>query len=160
VDFLRFDAAGGPLLAPLGDLDEVLMPARLEALPGGPPFLCGLLNLRGEAVAVLSLAERLGQGPWDGVWRPGGRILRCACRGRPLGLVVDGVSGIVTLATWDRRESARPGSGPAFLGALWMVGGHLVQELCVDALLDDTELARLPGAPAAGTPGPSPRLPG
>lgn len=160
MDFLRFDAAGGPFLAPLGDLDEVLMPARLEPLPGGPAFLCGLLNLRGEAVAVLSLAERLGRGAWDGRWQSSGRILRCACRGRPLGLVVDAVSGIVTLAAEDRRESARPRNGPAFLGALWMVDGHLMQELHVDALLDDTELARLPGAVSDHGAHPTPRLPG
>jgi len=150
MEVLLFTAAGEPFLTRLGDLDEILMPARLRLLSATPRFIAGVLNLRGQTLPVLALAERLGGShPTD--WRRGSRILRFTAAGHPLGLIVDSVAGIRTLGDDQRRPSmlgGRVGGG----ADLWLIDGVLTQEIRVSDLLAPAELALLrdlaPGAPA------------
>jgi purine-binding chemotaxis protein CheW len=151
MEALIFTAAGGPYLAPLTDLDEVLMPARLRPLARAPGFLVGVLDLRGGSLPVLDLAERLGQagapdqarsGPAG--WRPGNRILRFQAGGLALGAIVETVTGIRTLAAAQRRESVvRDAADAGFLGDLWPVDGRLTQAIRLAQLLAPAELALL-----------------
>ncbi|AUB82725.1 chemotaxis protein CheW [Candidatus Thiodictyon syntrophicum] len=149
MEALLFTAAGGRFLTRLAALDEILMPVRLSPLPGAPGFITGVLNLRGEVLPVLALAERLG-GVHPAGWQRGNRILRFAAAGHPLGLIVDTVAGIRTLGDDQRR--------PPILGArvggctdLWLIEGVMTQEICLSELLAPTQLGLLrdlaPGAP-------------
>jgi chemotaxis signal transduction protein len=155
VEALLFTAAGGQYLAPLSDLDEVLMPARLRPLAQAPAFLTGVLDLRGATLPVLDLAERLGraqmapaaiQGPAWRRWQRGNRILCFSTGGVSLGAIVESVTGIRTLSADARREPVLTAAGaPAFLGDLWPVDGRLTQELRLSCLLEPAELALLRG---------------
>ncbi|MBV5274701.1 MAG: chemotaxis protein CheW [Lamprocystis purpurea] len=154
MEALLFTAGGGPYLAPLSDLDEVLMPARLRPLAQAPVFLAGL-DLRGATLPVLDLAERLGragpapaasQGPAGRRWQRGNRILCFSAAGVSLGAIVESVTGIRTLSADARREPVLTAAGaPAFLGDLWPVDGRLTQELRLSCLLEPAELALLQG---------------
>ena len=142
MEALLFAANGGRFLTRLAALDEILMPARLSPLPGAPGFIAGLLNLRGEALPVLTLAERLG-GIRPSGWRHGNRILRFAAAGHPLGLIVDTVAGIRTLGDEQRRPpilSERSGGGCT---DLWLIDGAMIQEICLPDLLTPAELGLL-----------------
>ncbi|WP_020508112.1 chemotaxis protein CheW [Lamprocystis purpurea] len=155
MEALLFTAGGGPYLAPLSDLDEVLMPARLRPLAQAPVFLAGVLDLRGATLPVLDLAERLGragpapaasQGPAGRRWQRGNRILCFSAAGVSLGAIVESVTGIRTLSADARREPVLTAAGaPAFLGDLWPVDGRLTQELRLSCLLEPAELALLQG---------------
>ncbi len=158
MEALLFTGGGGQYLAPLADLDEVLMPARLRPLAQAPRFLVGVLDLRGATLPVLDLAERLGrpgpapavnQGPDCRRWQRGNRILRCSAAGVSLGVIVESVTGIRTLSADACREPVLAAAGvPAFLGNLWPVDGRLTQELRLACLLEPAELALLRGTAA------------
>lgn len=156
MEALLFTAGGGQYLAPLSDLDEVLMPARLRPLAQAPVFLTGVLDLRGATLPVLDLAERLGRGPVPAAgqrstgrrWQRGNRILCFSAAGVALGAIVESVTGIRTLSAGARREPILTAAGaPAFLGDLWPVDGRLTQELRLSCLLEPAERALLQGTP-------------
>ena len=65
-------------------------------LPGAPPFVRGLINMRGTIVTVLDLGARLD--PTSGPTRRGS-ILLVRHRDRVVGLVVDQVSDVRVLST-------------------------------------------------------------
>jgi chemotaxis signal transduction protein len=58
---LRMSAGDQEFALPLDSVREVLLQPALRPLPGGPPFLCTYVELRGAAICVLDVARRLGQ---------------------------------------------------------------------------------------------------
>lgn len=157
MDALLFSAGGLALLTPLADLDEVLMPVRLQPLAGAPPYLAGVFNLRGATVPVLDLAPRLGRPVAGGArqWRRGNRILRFGAAGVTLGVIVAAVGGIRRLRPADRHAPVlAAGAAPPCLGDLWLLDGQLTQAIDLTRLLTPAELAGL-----AGVSAPPPALP-
>lgn len=146
MESLLFTAAGGRFLSRLNQLNEVLMPARLDPLPGGPGFLAGLLNLRGGILPVITLAERLGQSQCGPLKRTA-RILHTDCSGHPIGVLVDSVAGIQVLVQTQRRDPLGGEDSAPFMGDLWLIDGHLIQEIHLPALLRGNELSQLTKAP-------------
>jgi purine-binding chemotaxis protein CheW len=45
--------------APIGDIREVLDTAEITPVPDSPPFVLGMMNLRGKVVPVIDLEKRL-----------------------------------------------------------------------------------------------------
>jgi purine-binding chemotaxis protein CheW len=77
---------------PLTAVVEVIRMVALAAPPEGSPGLTGVLDLRGSAVPVVDVADRLGLTPQAAVLDR--RIVVTADPGGRVGLVVDGVDGI------------------------------------------------------------------
>ncbi len=141
MEALFFSVGGSLYLAPLVSLAEVLMPATLRRVPGAPAFLLGLLNLRGAALPVVDLRERLGLAPRTG-FEHGNRILRVVVDGHDLGVVVDSVERIAMLDAALRHDQVlAAGERPDCHGPMWQIDGALVQELQLDAVLDADALA-------------------
>jgi purine-binding chemotaxis protein CheW len=69
------------------------------ALPNSPPFIRGVINLRGTIVPVIDLRMRFGQGLTEPT--PGHVVVIVAIGGTQSGLLVDGVSDIVTVHIKD-----------------------------------------------------------
>lgn len=93
---------------PLEQLKEVSRLTRLRRIPGAPPGVAGLVNLRGEIVCALDAREILGLSGGDTA-QPGFFL---ALRGftDPLGLLVDSIADIYAIdpgeiepppATWS-----------------------------------------------------------
>lgn len=61
MEMLLFEIAGDTYGVQLNDVDEVLHMPALRSIPSAPPFLAGVLNLRGDLVPVIDVLERLGQ---------------------------------------------------------------------------------------------------
>lgn len=58
---LRLSVAGEDLLVPIDAVHEILEVGRLTRVPQSPPFLRGVMNLRGAVVPVVDLAARFGR---------------------------------------------------------------------------------------------------
>ena len=90
-------AAGDRLAAlPIQSFREVVPLPPITELPGTPPTVCGLINIRGRIHTLISLAECLGMPD-----HPAGDEAQVAVlerSGRFLGLLVDGVRGVVSRA--------------------------------------------------------------
>ncbi|MGB5733729.1 MAG: chemotaxis protein CheW [Thiohalocapsa sp.] len=151
-EVLLFECAGGRYLARLDAVAEVLMPALLRSIPGSPPALLGVLNLRGDMLPVVDLGEQLsaGQGVGShrtgsaGAWHRRDRILRIETDGQALGIAVDAVHGIRTLGPEQRRQRILNDDASAgLLGDLWQIGGETLQEIHLNALLNRETLAKL-----------------
>jgi purine-binding chemotaxis protein CheW len=83
---LVFSAAGRTCACELSVVREIIPHRKTTRLPGTPPFVVGLINLRGSIVTVLDLGVRLGGGPVD-VDR--GSIVLVESGPRVVGLAVD-----------------------------------------------------------------------
>nr|WP_240905833.1 chemotaxis protein CheW [Thiorhodococcus mannitoliphagus] len=144
---MLFETAGTSYLTRLDALDEVLMPVELERLAGAPPFLRGVMSLRGEVLPVIALGERLGAGD-PGPWRRSSRILKVRVGQRPLGFIIDAIGRIQALdAGAVQAPILAETTDNRFLGPLWRIDGHLVQEIRLDAVLDDEALLQLHAHP-------------
>lgn len=105
---LCFHVAGQDFGVPIGAVKETIPERPLTRLFLVPPFVAGLINLRGEVVAVLDLATLLGlDRAVDGGRRapknivilrasllPGVRDARHAANRPAAGLFVDGLDGV------------------------------------------------------------------
>jgi len=95
----------GEFAIPVEDVTEVLSMVELTALPESPPWLVGMVNLRGDVVPVVDLRVRLGipAEPF-GLSTP---LIVVAAAGRRIALVSDGVTEVLAV----RPEDVLPPDG-------------------------------------------------
>jgi len=144
LDLFTFSVGAHRYAVDVRRVDEVLAPAEVTPLAGAAPPLEGLLSLRGAEVPVVDLRLCLPAG----TPAPGSeaRMLLCWLGKRRVALRVDGVGGVLRVAT--ARLQAAPGGPlvPPAVVALAVEGGT------VHFLLDVVELLRRQ-SPEAGAPG-------
>ncbi|MEH3147361.1 MAG: chemotaxis protein CheW [Methylobacterium frigidaeris] len=130
---------------PAGCVREVLRPPVLTRLPGAPPALAGLANLRGEPLPVLDLRHLLR--PDHGSVPARGRVIVVEA-GDPVGFAVDRVLGLADAAGLD---PAGEEDGPAAAGRLPGSGTPLLDPgRVVAAAVRRTRPSRTPVAAPAG----------
>jgi purine-binding chemotaxis protein CheW len=112
---------------------EVAEAARLTPVPGAPPEVLGVHNLRGQVIPVIALAALLGLGQEDPA-----RIVVVELGDRRAGLAVDAVLDVVELP-----PASEPSQSPYLSGAT-LVDGTLVGLLDVDAVLAPLAPAEAP----------------
>lgn len=107
--YVCFRLGGQEFAIPIGDVKETIRPRPVTPVFHTPDFVLGLVNLRGEVVAVLDVARILGLGPTD--IGSESRIV-VVKRGPKAGIVVDALSEVRTIdpeeirpppATLDRQ---------------------------------------------------------
>lgn len=92
------------LVAPLGEVTEILMPPTLTRLPRVQPWVRGVANVRGRLLPVIGLAAYLG-GRASASWRTQ-RVLVVEAEPFYCGLIVDEVFGLKHFTTEARRTDA------------------------------------------------------
>ncbi|MEO8577323.1 MAG: chemotaxis protein CheW [Gemmatimonadales bacterium] len=100
---LVFAIAGRTRCAELGDVREIVPIMATTRLPGAPPYVRGLINLRGSLVTVMDAALCLYGVPADGA---NASILLVERRGRLAGVIVDNVFDIQALPVVDVEGGA------------------------------------------------------
>jgi purine-binding chemotaxis protein CheW len=75
---------------------EVLRPREICPLPKAPPFIEGVIHLRGRIVALMDLGKRLH--PDHTETDPNPRIIVCKANGFIIGLKVNGLKEIIALS--------------------------------------------------------------
>ena len=107
--FVLFTVGGMVLALPLDGVLEILRPPALVPIPLGPPSLEGLARRRGAVLPVIGLRRVLGLGAVEGEERRAARLLIVSHNGQPVGLLVDGVSG---LSSVEEDRIADAGTAP------------------------------------------------
>jgi len=158
---LCFSLAGEAYAIPILKVREIQAGAVVTRIPKSPPYMPGVINLRGAIVPILELRQRfsLGAAPED--TRP--VIVIVEVQGRTLGIRVDAVSDVLDLdpsaikpapelgaqTQLGREFIAGLASQPGVPGAEAQEGeGAMLILLDLDRLLSDGELHSIDSATA------------
>jgi len=125
---------------------EVLPPQAPTRVPGAPPAVAGLINVRGVLVPLFDGRRALGQSPTSD-----GAIILVEVAERTVGFAVDEVVDLITLSggEWAER-SELPGVDPRVVKGVGRRDGRGFPVLDIDALvlplLDAETLKRASGS--------------
>jgi purine-binding chemotaxis protein CheW len=150
---LCFALAGEAYALPILKVREIQAQATITRIPKAPPYMPGVINLRGAIVPILNLRHRftLGEPPED--IRP--VIVIVEVQGRTLGIQVDAVSDVIDLEASAIRPAPELGTqsalGREFIAGLATLPGadssdSMLILLDLDRLLSDGELSALDSA--------------
>ena len=147
--YLAFSLGGETFAMDIRSIREVIQFGGITEVPLMPPFIRGVINLRGSVVPVIDLQARLGKPPAV----PGKKtciVIFHALRDGErveLGLLVDAVSAVVEIAA--QQIEAPPAFGNAvrreFILGLGKVAGRFVIILDPEKALDVDDMAELVG---------------
>jgi purine-binding chemotaxis protein CheW len=109
--FVTFTVAGQLFGVPVIQVQDILIPEDIAPVPGGPPEVRGLINLRGRIVTVIDLRRHLSLPRSEAGGR--GMCVTVESRGESYTLFVDSVGDVITLPRGLREGN------PATLDAVW-----------------------------------------
>lgn len=126
-------------------IKEIIRPQRLTPVPKAPPFIEGVINLRGAVVPVVDLRKRFGQ-PAAGSERRT-RILICALTGKVIGLMVDEVAEVRRYTRQEIQPSPQflRGRGSEFFLGVCRRDDQLVMLIDLEKILSSGERIDLEG---------------
>ena len=116
-------------------VDEINRHVDVTPVPHAPPFVCGVLNLRGEVVTVVDLRMILGLPPLEAGKTTRTVIVRS--KGEQIGLRVDRIADVAR-AQSDELDPVPPnlgGAGERFFKGVYKLDGELLVVLDVEAAL-------------------------
>jgi purine-binding chemotaxis protein CheW len=104
-------------------------------LPEAPPYMTGVVNLRGTVLPIIDLAARLGLPTSEPSDRHAIMVARCG--GRTVGLLVEAVSEIVQMddAALQQTPEMGQGEGAGLIAGIFAVDGGMISLLELDSLL-------------------------
>ncbi len=119
---------------------EIIRPQKLTPLPKAPPFIEGVINLRGTVIPVVDLRKRF-EMEQRGESAPT-RLLIVRIGGQSVGLVVDEVTEVISVSVKDIKPppSVAEGMSADFLIGVCLSGDMLVMLLNIDMLLTSSEV--------------------
>jgi purine-binding chemotaxis protein CheW len=139
-DLLIFNLAGQQYALPVRHVREVVPRASVTQLPGAPKALVGMLRLRGALLPVVDLRTNLGLPAASP--RIGQCIIVTRAAQAGVGLLVDGVEGLVADAPMEPDATARRGAGQ-LVRHVQEADGRVVTILDVDAAVGRSVTAYL-----------------
>lgn len=145
--YLAFGLGGEAFAMEIGYVKEVIQYGELTEVPLMPPFLRGVINLRGAMVPVIDLSVRLSRAPTQIARRSCVVILEVPRAEGPavVGVIVENVSEVLELAASDidPAPSFAQGARSEFLRGVGRVGERFVMLLDVRYVLSLDELSAL-----------------
>jgi purine-binding chemotaxis protein CheW len=138
IEFIAFRLGAQEFCVDIMSVREIRGWTPATALPHAPPYVRGVINLRGAVLPIVDLAERLGFPPAEGGAR---QVIIVTQIGRQLvGLLVDAVSDILTLpadaiqATPDvAADTVR-----TFIHGILALDGRMIGLIKLDSVLPET----------------------
>ena len=116
---------------------EVLRPVPVTPLPSAPPFVEGIIELRGRFLPVIDLRKRFG-----GEERAAGKYVVAPMGATSVALVVDEVMGVERIPTDQIQAPPALASGrvaPAFVSGIVKWNERVFMLLDIDAVLSAAE---------------------
>jgi len=141
LELLTFRLADQDYALPIMAVREIRGWTRTTTLPHAPPYMCGVINLRGTVLPVMDLAERLGLPPQEKSDR---NVIIVVKQGETMtGLLVNAVSDIVALTEDDLQPppDMTPGGIPGVVSALTLLDDRMIRVLDLSATVTKPEVA-------------------
>jgi purine-binding chemotaxis protein CheW len=122
---------------------EIIRPQKLTALPKAPPFVEGVINLRGTVIPVMDLRQRFALPARSN--RQGSKLLIVAAFRCMIGLVVDEVTEVVTVPAQDIKPPPEMimGVGSEYLIGVCLVRDSMIMLLNIDKIFSNAEVTAL-----------------
>lgn len=148
VQLLAFELSARRLALPVELLDTIVWAVAITPLPHAPPFVEGVINVRGRVIPVIDLRRRFGLPSVPLSLEH--RFVVARCGPRSLALRVDRVESVVSVrpGAIELAERVVPGARHASGVVRLSDGVIVIQDL--QALLSSEEETRLDLALAAG----------
>lgn len=121
-------------------VDSITKLQRITRVPGAPFYMQGVMNLRGEVVAVMSLRKKMGLEP--DVFTNGTRIIMLRLDAQDeVGVIVDEVKEVVTLSEDDVENLFHDGKDEkrSYISAIGKHGGGLISLLDIEGVISDLD---------------------
>jgi purine-binding chemotaxis protein CheW len=116
-------------------IDNIVRMQQITRVPNAQPYFKGIINLRGEIVAVMSLRKKM-ELP-DDVITNASRIIILKIEDKgSLGIIVDEVKEVVNLA---EDEIDKAGNNGKFINGIGKNGEDLISLLEINSIIDDYE---------------------
>lgn len=112
-------------LLPITAIHEIIMLTPITFVPHAPEFVDGVINLRGTIIPAVNMRKLMGVARG----KPSGtsRIVITRFEGVTFGLLVDGITYVVSLLPSEIENQALPGKGTGaeFIGAISKQGNKI-----------------------------------
>lgn len=149
--YLTFMLGGEVYALGILNIKEIIDYGDLTEVPMMPPFVRGVINLRGSVVPVVDLAARFGKGHTSVAKRTGIVIVETSARDdddekkQDIGIIVDAVNEVVDIGQAEIEPPPTFGAGirPDFINGMAKQNGKFVILLNVDRVLSVEEMANL-----------------
>lgn len=154
VNLACFDVRGGIYGLEVHHVREIVRMMDITALPGAPPLVEGVVDLRGAVVPILDLGRLLGRG--HGVVSSSSRIAVLEYDDLVVGLWVDAATDVLTLdvAKLGDVPTLASHSGESVVRhVVRREGAAPVMVLALDALIDKVYRSALPEAAVGSVAG-------
>ncbi len=141
---LVFSVAKEELGLDISCVREVLRPQATYRLPKTPPFIEGVINLRGHIVALIDLGKRLNERQVEDENKK--RIIVCRVNRSIVGLTVDSLKEIIALSEEDIKPTPEVVSLQVetdVISGIATVGNRVIPILDLEHILTRKEAAEL-----------------
>lgn len=103
IEFLCFMLSDEEYAVALGEVREIIKYSDITDVPKTPPYLAGIISLRGSIIPIFDLRVRLGLATKE--YDRKTRIIIVSNKDRPIGIIVDSVTEVVRLKKSDLQET-------------------------------------------------------
>lgn len=134
-EVLHFRVSGMQLCVPLDYVSKVLPLMTLQAVPGAPSYLRGLMNLHGASIPVMDLAARLGHKTVQR-YTLDTPILLCSDGVRRAGLIISEVQDVRSIDNRERQMTNMLSDGNLPFLAVFNMQHGLSLMLDIEKVLD------------------------
>ena len=120
-------------------VQEVLRVSEITPVPGAPPYILGIINLRGNVVTVLDTRMRFGLPIYE--TDDASRVVIVESKGNVLGILVDSVAEVVYLRSSDIETAPNVGNDESskYIQGVYSNEGNLLILVDVNKLLSNDE---------------------
>ncbi len=148
---LLFEVEGIPYALPLEGVREVVRAVAVAQLPGAPPAVLGVVDLRGTLVPVVDLRARFGL-PARGL-SPAEHFVVADAGGRTAMVRADEVLGVVDVPDERVEDPAAVAAGTAYVAGIARLDGGLALIADLGAFLSAAEREALSASLSGGSGG-------
>jgi purine-binding chemotaxis protein CheW len=145
--YLTFTLAGEEYGISILKVKEIIGMMAITTVPQTPPYVKGVINLRGKVIPVVDLRRKFGMDSMEYTERTCIIVVEIAGAARtiPMGIVVDSVSEVLNIKSGDIEETPSFGNrlDTDYILGMAKVGGSVKILLDIDRVMNADERAAL-----------------